>query len=135
MSGGGRVGAAKADGSRWWRRMLASPLGIVLSVLAATAHIALPPSSPTGSAGSPGITTSVFPDAAVYGKVRAGEGFRLHRVRHLPSISLPGSVGHVARGRVPALTLRPELVHVGPHRSPPYRTVPLRAPPLADQLS
>lgn len=137
MSSRDRLGAAMARRSAlWWPRMLVAHLGIVLSVLAVTAHIALPPPSPSGSGGtSPGITTSLFPDAAVHVKVAPREGFRLERARRIPSLSSPDPAGALVQGRVPPLRLRPEMVHGSPRRSPLHRNIALRAPPFADRLS
>jgi hypothetical protein len=115
--------------------MPVAQLGIVLSVLAATAHIALPSPSPSGSGGtSPGITTSVFPDAVVHAKVVPREGFRLERARRIPSLTSPEPTGLLAPGRRP-LRLRPEMIHGSPRRSPLHRNIALRAPPSADRLS
>jgi hypothetical protein len=115
--------------------MPVAQLGIVLSVLAATAHIALPSALPDGSRGSsPGITTSVFPDAAVQAKVAPRDGFRLERARRIPSLISPEPTGALAQGH-PTLRLRPELVHGSPRCSPLHRNIALRAPPFATRLS
>jgi hypothetical protein len=137
MRSGDRLGAAMARRSAlWWPRMLVAQLGIVLSVLAVTARVALPPPSTSGSGGTaPGITTSLFPDAALHVKVVPREGFRLERARHLPSLASPGPAGALVQGRVPPLTLRPEMVHGSPRRSALHQNIALRAPPSADRLS
>lgn len=136
MSSRDTLDAAMARRSaRWWPRMPLAQLGIVLSVLAATAHIALPSASPDGSGGSsPGITTSVFPDAAVQAKVAPRDGFRLERARRMPSFASREPTGALAQG-YPTLRLRPEIVHGTPRRSPLHRNIALRAPPFADRLS
>lgn len=121
--------------ARWWPRMPVEQLAIVLSVLAATAHIALPSVSPNGSGGSsPGITTSVFPDAAVHAKVAPRDGFRLERARRITSLTSPEPIGALDPGH-PPLGLRPEMVHGSPRRSPLHHNIALRAPPFADRLS
>jgi hypothetical protein len=115
--------------------MLAAQLGIVLSVLAATAHIAKPASLVGSGGSSPGITAAWFPNAAVHVKPASREGFRLERIRHIAFPPSLDPAGVLVRGPVPPPTLRPEMVHGGPRRSPLHHDIALRAPPFADRFS